>query len=342
MAKVALITGTSSGIGLSTAVRLAKSGYRTVATMRDLAKAGALRARAEAEGVRLDVRRLDVCDPGSIDACLREIAGAYGRLDALVNNAGAGLVGSLEQLSMAELERTMDVNFYGVARATKAALPLLREAGAGRVVTVTSVGGVVGQPFNDAYCAAKFAVEGLLESLAPVARRLGVHVSIVEPGPVSTEFIANLGGSLAARQAETSGPYAPLFAAYVAQVMQSFGAAQTPDEIAGVVLEALTDEAPKLRYVTSDAMRAFVGVKYGDPTGEAVRTMTGGWLEATLECRAQRPFGSHFQAGARGVLGALIRAAGAGRVGASPSGRGVKAGPAPAPCRRCHAARCRR
>jgi len=132
--------------------------------MRDTAKAGALRAAATAAGVSVDVRALDVTDRAPVAACLAGLD----RLDALVNNAGAGHLGTLEQESVEDVRAVMEVNFFGVLNVTKAALPLLRQS-RGRVLTVTSVGGVVGQPFNEAYCAAKFAVEGFMESLAAVA-----------------------------------------------------------------------------------------------------------------------------------------------------------------------------
>src|SRR5436190_1948312 len=176
-----LITGTSSGIGLSSAVSLAHAGYPVVATLRNPDRAGELQARAKEAGVELDVRRLDVTDDASVEECVRAVVADYGQLHAVVNNAGSGHLGTLEQDSLEEYRRVFEVNFFGVLRVSKAALPHLRASG-GRLVTVTSVGGVIGQPFNEAYCAAKFAVEGLMESLAPVAQRHGVHVSLVEPG----------------------------------------------------------------------------------------------------------------------------------------------------------------
>src|SRR3954468_6156117 len=207
--RVVLITGTSTGIGLATAVRAARAGFRTVATLRDPARADRLREA----GVDLDIRPLDVTDATSVRAAFEGVLADYGRLDVLVNNAGAGHVGTLEQEPLSALRDTMEVNFFGVAEATKAAMPALRASG-GRLITVTSVGGVIGQPFNEAYCAAKFAVEGLLESLAPVAALVGVDVCIVEPGAVSTRFVANVGVDPAALIAN-SGPYAPALRAYL-------------------------------------------------------------------------------------------------------------------------------
>lgn len=266
-----LITGTSSGIGLATAVAAAQSGWHVVATMRDTAKAGALLAAAEEAGVNVDVRALDVTDPDSIAACLAGLD----RLDILVNNAGAGHLGTLEQGSVEDVRAVMEVNFFGVLHVTKAALPLLRES-KGRVVTVTSVGGVVGQPFNEAYCAAKFAVEGFMESLAPVMATVGVTVSVVEPGAVVSEFVANVGGREAAL--EQSGPYAPALSAYLARSREAFAAAQTPQGAAAAIVELLNAERPAFRMQTSDTARAFTAVKLRDSDGSAVQAMTGAWI----------------------------------------------------------------
>ena len=220
MSPVALITGTSSGIGLSSAVAAAAHGFTTVATLRDSTKDGALRAAAEAAGVTLDIRPLDVVDPDSISACIAGVVADHGTLDVLVNNAGRGFVGTIEQVTMEEMRAVMEVNFFGVVATTKAAMPHLR-ASRGRVITVTSVGGVVGQPFNEAYCAAKFAVEGFMESLAPVAATVGVHVAVVEPGPVRTEFVNNVGVDVDKLFAG-AGEYTPALQAYLGHVMAEF------------------------------------------------------------------------------------------------------------------------
>ncbi|MFD0574506.1 SDR family NAD(P)-dependent oxidoreductase [Kitasatospora gansuensis] len=268
--KTVLITGTSSGIGLATAVAAAQSGWHVVATMRDTTKAGALLAAAQAAGVSVDVRALDVTDPASVAACLAGLD----RLDALVNNA-AGHVGTLEQVSVEDVRAVMEVNFFGVLHVTKAALPMLR-ASKGRVLTVTSVGGVIGQPFNEAYCAAKFAVEGFMESLAPVAATTGVTVTVVEPGAVASEFVSNLGGrdTLVAQ----AGPYAPALHAYIERTTKAFDNAQTSDQAAAAIVAALTTDRPAFRVQTSDAARQFTATKLADLDGSAVLAFTGAWL----------------------------------------------------------------
>jgi NAD(P)-dependent dehydrogenase (short-subunit alcohol dehydrogenase family) len=219
-----------------------------------------------------------VTDAASVQACIDGVVADHGRLDALVNNAGAGYVGTIEQVSMEDMRRVMEVNYFGVVAMTRAAMPHLRSSG-GRVITVSSVGGAVGQPFNEAYCAAKFAVEGFLESLAPVARTVGVSVSIVEPGPVTTEFVNNVGADIGAMFA-AAGPYLPAMRAHVHHVMADFAsdAAQTAGEVAEVILGVLTAEHPPLRTQTGPWAEAFVASKMTDLDGSAVLGETSTWV----------------------------------------------------------------
>ncbi|MFJ9629699.1 SDR family NAD(P)-dependent oxidoreductase [Streptomyces sp. NPDC101175] len=276
--KTVLITGTSSGIGLATAIGTAREGWTTIATMRDTGKAEALHKAAVEAGVAdlVQVKRLDVTDPVGVTACLDEVVAEHGRLDALVNNAGAAQIGTVEQSSVDDVRAAMEVNFFGVVTATRAAMPHLR-ASNGRVITVSSVGGAVGQPFNEAYCAAKFAVEGFMQSLAPVAATLGVDVCVVEPGAVASEFVANLGLDLPAMLA-AAGPYAPALEAYIARTQRSFGNAQTPAEAAAPIIEALTVARPPFRIQTSQWARDFVATSLADLDGSAVRNLTDTWV----------------------------------------------------------------
>lgn len=275
--RVVLVTGTSSGIGLATAVRLARAGWLVVATMRDPERAGALRAALAEAGVDADVRALDVVDHDASGRCVAAVLADHGRLDALVNNAGRGSVATLEQLSDADLQAQLDVNYLGVAALTRSVLPSMRAAGSGRIVTVTSVGGAVGQPFADAYCGAKFAVEGLMQSLAPVVARFGIDVSIVEPGAVASEFVAQVDGVIDTHAADD--PYAGLLAAYLRHAGGAFAAAQTPAGAAEVILEAVTTDAPRFRWQTTPGAAAFAGLSLADLDGSRVLGQTSTWLD---------------------------------------------------------------
>jgi len=272
-------TGTSSGVGLSTAIQLAQVGFTVIATMRHTTKAGSLQIRAREADVKVEVCQLDVQDDASVANCVQEVLKSYERIDLLVNNAGAGYLGSLEQTSIEDLRRTMETNFFGVWRVTRAILPSMRAARSGRIITVTSIGGLVGQPFNDAYCAAKFAVEGFMESLAPVAKRLGIEVALIEPGAINTEFVGSVQVSMARSTQEIPEEYAPMFESYLNMTQQVFASVgQTPDEVAQIIVEAATTATPHFRYTTSEVVHGLVSRKYVDPTGDSIIALTGARL----------------------------------------------------------------
>ncbi|MFB0617778.1 SDR family NAD(P)-dependent oxidoreductase [Streptomyces sp. AGS-58] len=275
--RTVLVTGTSSGIGLAAAIAAGRAGWHTIATLRDTTRAGALRRAAADAGVALDIRQLDVTDEASVAAAVEGVIADHGRLDAVVNNAGAGHLGTLENDAIGDIRDVMEVNFFGVLNVSKAAMAHLRATG-GRLITVTSVGGVIGQPFNEAYCAAKFAVEGYMESLAPVARALGVSVSVVEPGAVATEFVNNIGVDLAADPA--AGPYSDALRRYIDRTTEQFraGNAQTSAAAAEAIMEALHADRPAFRIQTSDWARTFVGTKLADVDGSAVQNLTATWI----------------------------------------------------------------
>ncbi len=276
-----IITGTSSGIGLATAVAAARAGFTVVATVRG--RCPALRAAAEDAGVTLDIRTLELTDPESITALVRGVVDTHGRIDALVNNAGiANSSPTLELADVEAIRHNLEVNFFGVLTLSKAVLPHLRASG-GRLITVGSVRGVIGQPFNEAYSAAKFAVEGFMEALAPVAAQVGVRVSMVEPAAVlDTSFVASSTLDPDAFLA-VAGPYAPVFLAYRSWVRGgAVQGAQTAEEVARVILSALTAEEPSFRIHTSDYARDYVSTKLADPDGAAVGAMTRSWVGGAL------------------------------------------------------------
>ena len=240
MSKVVLVTGTSTGIGHATAVRAAAAGWQVVATMRDPSRDPGLRADR-----RSTYAALDVTDAESVAACLEHVDTTYGRLDAVVNNAGiSNFDPTMEMSTLDALRTALEVNFVGAVAVSRLAMPLLRASG-GRLVSIGSVHGVVGQPFNEAYAAAKFAVEGFMESLAPVAAAHGVAVSIVVPGYVSdTEFGRFPDINRRTIQAD-SGPYADTFGDYFRWVVEEGweGAGPVPLEVADVVVRTLADRA---------------------------------------------------------------------------------------------------
>ena len=188
--KIALVTGSSSGIGLLTAVELARAGFRVVASMRDLGRRARLDEAATTAGVagQIDVRRLDITEFESIPEFIAQLDRDYLRLDVLVNNAGFAVAGFAEDLLLEELRQQFETNFFGQVAVTRAVLPLMRRQRAGHIILVSSIGGRVSAPVIGAYDASKFALEGWSESLRIETRSLGIRVVLVEPGSFQTDI----------------------------------------------------------------------------------------------------------------------------------------------------------
>lgn len=189
----------------------------------------------------------------------------------LINNAGMGYARSLEQAEEADIQKILDINYMGVARCTKAVMPHMRKARAGHVINISSVGGLVGQPFNEVYCGAKFAVEGLTESMASyITPAFGIHFTAVEPGGIASEFANTVLAQIAQTGGMLEDEYLPILQQYVSgsQSRQETGIYQTADEVASVVMQVMAAEQPPLRTRTSDWSEAFTKLKTGlDPDG---------------------------------------------------------------------------
>lgn len=275
MKKIILITGTSTGVGFESALLFAQKDHKVYATMRDLNKANDLRAQIAAENLDIEILQLDVTDNASIRSAVNTIISTDGKIDILLNNAGAGFAKTIEQATQDEIDWVTDVNYIGVIRTTKAVLPHMRKARAGHVINVTSVGGLVGQPFNELYCGAKFAVEGFTEALATyVSAPFGIHFSIVEPGGIATAFMKNAISKTVNENGEmATGEYAPIFQKYLtgAQSRANSEAAspyQTGKEVAEVILKVASAENPPLRVRTSDWAENMCALKtQADPDG---------------------------------------------------------------------------
>lgn len=189
--RTVLITGSSGGFGLLTAVELAKRGWRVIATMRNLERKGALEAALAKSGAAQNVEfvQLDVTDAASIAKGVEEtLAITGGFLDAVVHNAGVAAGGAFEDIPDAELRRVMETNFFGVMALTKALLPTFRKQRSGRILVVSSEAAFAGMPGNSIYVASKWAVEGWAESLAYDVDQFGIKVLLVEPGPYVTDI----------------------------------------------------------------------------------------------------------------------------------------------------------
>jgi len=266
MKKTVLITGTSTGVGFELSTLLARNGYKVYATMRNLDKKGKLEEAIKNGSLDITIKELDVTKSDTIDKCISEIVKKEGKVDILVNNAGAGFIRTTEQATEEEIKWQLDVNLLGVIRCTKAVLPHMREKRSGHIINISSVGGLVGQPFNEIYCATKFAVEGYTESMASyIQPHFGINFSLVEPGGITSEFANN-----ALSQFQTSGgmsddEYRPLLEKYIgnARSRSNDGVYQTSQEVAKVIMDAITSEEPPIRVRTSKWAEEFTKLKTG-------------------------------------------------------------------------------
>lgn len=275
MTKVVLVTGTSTGLGLSIAVQAAQAGHTVYATMRNLDKRDGLETAASEAGVNVKLLALDVQDTASVEAAVEQIIADEGRIDVLINNAGMGYARSLEQADEADIARILDINYMGVVRCTKAVMPHMRKARSGHVINISSVGGLVGQPFNEVYCGAKFAVEGLTEAMASyITPSFGIEFTAVEPGGISSEFANTVLQQIEQTGGMLNDEYLPILQKYVArsQERQDGDIYQTADEVAAVVIREMEADSPALRTRTSVWGEEFTKLKTGlDPDGRKLQ-----------------------------------------------------------------------
>jgi NAD(P)-dependent dehydrogenase (short-subunit alcohol dehydrogenase family) len=252
---VVLITGASSGIGKAAAHLFAAKGWQVAATMRNPA------AETELAAVpNVKIYALDVTDATSVTAAVAAVQADFGRIDVLVNNAGYGLVGPLETADEPTIMRQFQTNVFGVMRTIQAVTPLMRTQGHGVIINITSIGGLITLPFNSLYHAAKFAVDGLSESLNYELRPFGITVKVVAPGGVKTDFASR---SLAL----TTTPGVPtIYDDAIAKVWAAFSTRMenqsTGEQIAEVIFQAATDGTGQIRYVAGpDAQQMYAGWK---------------------------------------------------------------------------------
>ena len=242
---VALVTGTSTGIGFATALHLARHGHRVVATMRDLAKATPLRDAARVEGLPLVVGDLDVTRPDSVERAVAATLEREGPIDVLVNNAGIGGATPLELTPEAEHRAMFETNYWGAIRMIRAVLPSMRERRTGCIVNVTSIAGRVATPNQIAYSASKHALDAASEALAHEVAAFGIRVAIIEPGVIQTAIFENSAG--ATRYDKTS-PYRQIMRRNGKFFAAGFRNPGRPEAVAAVILDAVTTDRPRLRY----------------------------------------------------------------------------------------------
>ncbi len=242
--KTAVVTGTSTGIGYTTSLHLARNGYRVFAGMRNLAKAGALEKAAAEESLPVTVVALDICDSSSVSDAFASVAG-QGPVDLLVNNAGIGGASPLELTPEDEHRQMFETNYFGAVRCIQAVLPSMRERQTGCIVNITSAVGLLATPNQIAYSASKWALECLGEALAHEVYRFGVRVVNVEPGVIMTNIFEN---SAEQTRYDKTSPYQPIMRRNGKVFAAGFKRAVPPERVAETILEAATTDDYRLRW----------------------------------------------------------------------------------------------
>jgi len=256
---VAIVTGSSSGIGFETAITLAKNGILTYATMRDLTKRNKLQAVVDKEHLPIRFTQLDVTNDNSVKNAIDSIISEAGRIEILVNNAGYGLTGPFEELTIDEIKKDHETNFYGVIRASQAVLPQMRKQRSGRIINMSSGAGRFGYPGGAAYVSSKFALEGLSECMAHELEQFGIKVILIEPGFINTNFGNNI--AVAKKALNPDSPYAKMMQEMRSTFVQLADNAGPASLVAERVLEAATSPNPMLRYLVGKDVEQWIAAK---------------------------------------------------------------------------------
>ena len=257
--KVAIVTGSSSGIGLDASVTLAQNGFLTYATMRNLDKSSFVKAAADKEQLPLKVVQLDVTNDHSVKDAIRAIVSEAKRIDVLVNNAGFGLVGAFEDLSIDEIKNQYETNVFGLIRVTQAVLPIMREQKSGIIVNISSGAGLFGYPGGSAYVSSKFAIEGLSESISYELDQFGIKVVLIEPGFIKTNFSNAM--AIAKKAQDPSSPYSQMMQKIQTRSNEMAKTGSSVDVVTKAILKAVTTERPNLRYLAGKDVETWAADK---------------------------------------------------------------------------------
>ena len=257
MEKVALVTGSSSGIGFETALALARENYFTYASMRNTGKAGKIQEIAKKENLNLKVIELDVDKEDSIKSAVKKIQEQKGRIDVLVNNAGYGLFGCIEDITMDELKAQFQTNFFGVVSLIQEIAPIMRKQGSGIIVNVSSVAGRIGFPGTPAYISSKFALEGLSECMRYELSPFGIKTIIIEPGVIQTNFFS----SMKVAYGKPGSPYKEITEKVMNGVKMMAEMGTPPAEVARTIMKAIKTPEPLPRYVVGSDASMFLEAK---------------------------------------------------------------------------------
>ena len=258
MDKIALVTGSSSGIGFETSLALARNGFHTFATMRDLSKDEEIKQIIKKEDLSIEILELDVDSEESVNQAIKIIFEKKGRIDVLVNNAGYGMWGTVEDVSIDEFKEQFETNFFSIIRLIQKVAPIMRKQGSGNIVNISSVAGRIGFPVSPAYISSKFALEGLSESLRFELMPFGINVIIIEPGVIKTNFFDSM--KLSEKSQEDS-TYKEITDKVISGVKMMAEMGTSPKEVADTIIKALKDEKPLPRYVVGNDAMMFLEAK---------------------------------------------------------------------------------
>jgi NAD(P)-dependent dehydrogenase (short-subunit alcohol dehydrogenase family) len=258
--KVAVVTGSSSGMGFGTSLTLARNGFITYATMRNLNKSENIKSLAEKEKLPLKIVQLDVTDEGSVKNAMQSITNEANRIDVVVNNAGYPLNGAFEDLAMEEIKDQFETNLFGVIRVTQAVLPIMRKQKSGVIVNISSstvtIGGI---PGGSAYVSTKFAIEGLSKSMAYELEPFGIKVVLVEPGVIRSNFVNNV--VAAKKSQDPNSPYSQMMQKMVTSFQHMLEGGSSADVVAKVVLKAVRSENPSPKYLAGKDIETLMEAK---------------------------------------------------------------------------------
>ena len=258
MESVALVTGCSSGIGLETAIALSREGHFTYATMRDVKKSGSLDKIVNDEGLPIKVLELDVDSEKSVDDAIAKIMEEKGRVDTLINNAGWGMWGAVEDVSIEEFKQQFETNFFSIIRLIQKVAPIMRKQKSGSIVNVSSVAGKIGFPVSPAYISSKFALEGLSECIRFELGPFGINVIIIEPGVIKTNFFDSM---KMAKKSNSDSVYNEITSKVVSGVKMMAEMGTEPKEVADTIIKSINEEKPLPRYIVGNDAMMFLEAK---------------------------------------------------------------------------------
>lgn len=257
MQKVALVTGSSSGIGFETCLALAKDGYQTFASMRNLKKSEKLKQIADKENLPIKILELDVNGEESIVSAIKKIMNESNRIDVLVNNAGYGQFGCLEDISVDEFREQFETNLFSVVRIIQEVVPIMRKQGSGIIVNISSLAGRMGLPGSPAYISSKFALEGLTECLRYELGMFGIKTTLIEPGVVKTDFFK----SMKIPESKKDPKYQQITEKMLSGLKMMVEMGTPPSQVAEMVVKAIHDKEIMPRYIVGADATMFMEAK---------------------------------------------------------------------------------